>query len=557
MGAPETTGLAPLADDLAAAEDWRQRFGGHVVAGADGAVWLVNYTSVSGIRNSVRFEGGQAVSSSAPRGTRSATPANDNARPVDLWAERERPSLPTGLLPSIIETFARERGEQMGVDPGGLAMAALATCAAAIPDNIKLQVKRHDPDWRESARLWVALIGNPSTRKTPIVSTAVRPLREIDGDLVRTFVRDQAAWSKQPKELRRDGPKQHRALMEDTTVESAQELLRDNPQGLLLLRDELSGWFGSMERYGGSKGSAADRSFWLEAFNGGAHTTNRIGRGVVHIPNLSISLLGGIQPEPIRSIANDMHDDGLLQRILPIVLGNASVGKDEPVTAASGAYSGLIQRLHGMEPPMGDGLPVLLPLKFDDGAQAIRNDLEVRHHVMSATWESVNKKLSAHLGKYDAFFARLCVVFHCIEAGDSRPSSSISEDTARRVGQFLHDFVFRHALAFYGNVLGLSDRHDRVLAVAGYILAHGLRSISVGEARRGDRIMRRMDEREAADVLSQLDAFGWLNAEPLQRNQHSPRYSVAPSVHGLFEERAVQEALRREEVREAIQVYAT
>lgn len=78
--------------------------------------------------------------------------------PVDLWRRYSAPELPSGLLPPVIECFARTHGETMGVDPAGLAMAALAVCAAAITDDIKVQVKRHD-NWRESARLWVGLVG--------------------------------------------------------------------------------------------------------------------------------------------------------------------------------------------------------------------------------------------------------------------------------------------------------------------------------------------------------------------------------------------------------------
>lgn len=476
---------------------------------------------------------------------------NDN-HPVDLWAEREKPSLPEGILPPVIEEFARTRADQMGVDPGGLALSALAVCSAAIPDKIKLQVKRHDPDWLESARLWVALIGNPSTRKTPIISTAVRPLRTIDGDMIRVYLEATAAYSAMDKDTRAtaEKPKQTRALVEDTTVESAQEVLRDNSNGVLLLRDELAGWFGSMERYGGTKGAAADRSFWLEAFNGGAHTANRIGRGLVHVPNLSVCLLGGIQPEPIRAIANDMHDDGLLQRILPVVLGSAGIGKDEPQSASTNMYGALVQRLHHLEKPRGNLMEI--PLRFDDGAQAIRAEMEVKHNGMVQTWEAINKKLAAHIGKYDSFFARLCVVFHCIESTGTQPASVITEDTARRVAEFLHRYLFRHALAFYGNVVGLSDRHDKVLATAGYILAHKMQTVSVRDIRRGDRTMRKMDEREAAEVLSQLDAFGWLDPVPLLKNETSPKYQVRSFVHRLFEDRAEQETLRRASVREAI-----
>ena len=116
----------------------------------------------------------------------------------------------------------------------------------------------------------------------------------------------------------------------------------------------------------------------------------------------------------------------------------------------------------------------------------------------------------------------------------------------------MHTYVFKHALAFYTNVLGLSDRHDYVLAVAGHILAKGLSEITVSDARRGDRIRSQMDEYEAGRVLSQLEAYGWLTPEPLERNQKSPKYKVTPFVHRLFEERAEEESLRRAKIRAAI-----
>src|SRR5690606_15823093 len=108
--------------------------------------------------------------------------------PVDLWRKHRAPEIPSGLLPSVIEEFAFRHGDVMGADPAGLAMAALAVCAAAITDDIQVQVKRNDPTWRESARLWVALVGPPSVKKTPIMNAALRPLRKIDSNLMRSFM---------------------------------------------------------------------------------------------------------------------------------------------------------------------------------------------------------------------------------------------------------------------------------------------------------------------------------------------------------------------------------
>jgi hypothetical protein len=116
-------------------------------------------------------------------------------------------------------------------------------------------------------------------------------------------------------------------------------------------------------------------------------------RGAAMIENLSISLLGGIQPEPMRKIAADTIDDGLLQRLIPIVLRRASAGKDSPTGQAAQRYDHLVERLHRRERP-------LAPLRFDDAALAIREGLERRHLDLMAC-EIVNRKLAAHIGKYD------------------------------------------------------------------------------------------------------------------------------------------------------------
>ena len=174
----------------------------------------------------------------------------------------------------LSRTFAFDRGMAMGCDMAGLAVGALAVCAAAIPDGIKLQPKKHDTGWQESARLWVALVGSPSTMKTPMMAAAVKPLRRIDNEMARDNQRAMAEWLRLPKEEQRKTPrpKQPRAMMMDTTIEAAQEILKDSPNGVLLDQDELSGWFGSMDKYSGGRGAQKDRAFWLESYNGGSYT---------------------------------------------------------------------------------------------------------------------------------------------------------------------------------------------------------------------------------------------------------------------------------------------
>lgn len=473
-------------------------------------------------------------------------PAGD---PVDLWGSFDPPELPQGLLPPIIEDFARINGDQMGADPAGLAMAALATCAAAIPDWVQIKVKLN-ADWTESARLWVALMGPPSAKKSPIISAATGPLCRLDVEMMRAWQKRVAEYDALSADEKKTTPRplQTRLRIEDATVEAAQQVLEGSPWGVLLLQDELSGFFGAMDKYNGGKGAQADRAFWLRSFNGGQFALNRVGRGAAIIDNLSISMIGGIQPEPLRKIAGDSVDDGLLQRLFPITLRTATMGRDEPMPPVNAAYRTLIEDLRNLTPPgfMGQGV-----LQFDTGAQAIRYSLEARHLDLQSL-ESINRKLASHIGKYDGMFARLCVVWHCIEHAGQEMPATVTEATAQRVAGFLHRFLLAHAIAFYSGVLGLSDDHDRLTAIAGYILAHKLDRITNRDVQRGDRTMRGLKDHEIRPLLEQLAALGWLDRIDPPRPSSPPHWQVNPAVHARFKDRTAREIERRGKAREII-----
>jgi hypothetical protein len=166
--------------------------------------------------------------------------------------------------------------------------------------------------------------------------------------------------------------------------------------------------------------------------------------------------------------------------------------------------------------------------------------------------EAVNKKLASHIGKYDGLFARLCLTWHCIEHSNSDLIDQIEEDTARRVERFLHGFLLPHATAFYAGMLGLSDDHDRLTAVAGYILAHRLDRITNRDIQRGDRAMRKLERQDILSVCDQLDALGWLSRTPGLRPTDPPRWDVNPICHAMFEGRANSEAERRQRDRAMI-----
>jgi hypothetical protein len=129
---------------------------------------------------------------------------------------------------------------------------------------------------------------------------------------------------------------------------------------------------------------------------------------------------------------------------------------------------------------------------------------------------------------------------------------TVAADTAERVAQFLHNFLLPHAVAFYAGVLGLSDDHDRLTAVAGYVLARKLDRITNRDVQRGDRTMRGLTRRDIERLFEQLDALGWINRIESKRFGDPPQWVVNPEVHRLFQERAKKEAARRSSIRAAI-----
>jgi Protein of unknown function (DUF3987) len=228
------------------------------------------------------------------------------------------------------------------------------------------------------------------------------------------------------------------------------------------------------------------------------------------------------------------------------------IGRDELPSEAVFDYSALVSNLHQLKPPTTGGImPAVTTLRFDDGALAIRKELEKKHLDLQQC-ETINRKLASHIGKYNGIFARLCVVWHCVEHAKGSLPTTITEATARRAKGFLHGFLLPHAIAFYAGVLGLSNDHDRLEAVAGYILARKLERVTNRDIQHGDRTMRGLSRQETEAILDQLDALGWVDRTTGPRPSSPPQWIVNPVVHTKFAQRAATEAERRARERKII-----
>lgn len=235
--------------------------------------------------------------------------------------------LDAAAIPEPLRGWIMDVSERMQVPPDFAAATTVVAAGAVIGRRVGILPKERD-DWLAVPNLWGGIVSRSGLLKTPAIEEAMRPLNKLEALAIEQHQKEmeayavdteiaqgkRAAWKEEIKTaakakdedelngLRRTLPVQperptaRRYKTADPTVEKLGELLSENPHGLLVYRDELTGWLRNLDK----QGREGDRAFYLEAWNGtGSYTVDRIGRGTLHIPALCVSVFGGIQPGPI------------------------------------------------------------------------------------------------------------------------------------------------------------------------------------------------------------------------------------------------------------------
>jgi putative DNA primase/helicase len=252
------------------------------------------------------------------------------------------------LLPDSFHPLVADVTERMQV-PMDYAAAVMVLClAGAVNHRAVIQPKANDTGWVIVPNLWGGIIAPPGFMKSPVIQAATRPLNQIQTEWRREheeemedYAREKeeyelrrAAWKEQYKQASKKGspppdrpedspeePTLRRLIVNDATFEALHQTMSDNPAGILVIRDELTGWWSQLDR----AGREGERAFCLQAWNGDTgHTIDRIGRGTIHVEACCMSMLGGIQPGRLRSYLVDAledgpSNDGLIQRFQLLV----------------------------------------------------------------------------------------------------------------------------------------------------------------------------------------------------------------------------------------------
>ena len=224
-----------------------------------------------------------------------------------------------------------------------------------------------------------------------------------------------------------ESPPRRRFITSDTTIEKASELMKDNPRGLTILRDELVGLLVTWDR----EDRKDDRCFHLQGWNGyGSYTSDRIGRGTIDTPQLCEVIFGGIQPSRflvyLKLARNNIENDGLLQRFQLLVDPDELAGKPEivdeyPDQKAKDQAFTIIEKLSEMDfiecGGQIDEFTKIPYFHFSPAAQVFFNNwlLALETKLRGSDDDPI---MAEHLSKYPKLMPSLALIFHLVEVAD-------------------------------------------------------------------------------------------------------------------------------------------
>jgi putative DNA primase/helicase len=412
-------------------------------------------------------------------------PAEFTGEPIPLPEDvLPAPELDEKLIPAEWREWLTDIAERMQCPLDYPVVAAIVAASALVGNKIRIRPKQHD-SWQVTANTWGAVVGAPSLLKSPAVNEGMfffreiekkeraiyeAKLKEADFDkefadakqselkkLMRAANADKDALRIKYQNFAADEPKEKRLSTADATVEKLGELLNENENGILQIRDELTGWFRSLDR----PGRESDRAFYLECWDGaGESKVDRIGRGSIPVKNLTLSIFGTIQPAMLKpflrgSIDGDT-DDGLIQRFQLLVYPNKPKGYTyiDRLPKGRDKARNSFKNLYELDPAtigakqLADEFGGGYFVQFDNQAQEFFQTWlsELENDLRSDTFDT--PALESHIAKYRSLMPSLALIFHLLACVSGSQSHAVSVKNAQLAAAWC-SYLKAHAARIY------------------------------------------------------------------------------------------------------------
>lgn len=475
-----------------------------------------------------------------------------------------------GMLPEALRGWVLDIAERMQIPPDFSAASCVVALGSLIGRKIGIYPKQKD-DWFVIPNLWGMVVGRPSLLKSPAIAEVMKPFDILVNNAQEKYRQDtlvhekeqmlieaqktafkdrlQRAISKGDESFVQEvyqeqndlqslsKPNLKRYKTEDATVEKIGEILQENPQGILVHRDELSGWLKSLDRYG----REGDRAFYLESWNGsGSFTFDRIGRGTLHVPALCLSILGGIQPGPLSRYVNQTMgggygDDGFLQRFQVLVWPDAprqwkNIDRFPDSKARGQAYE-IFRKVDEIKMTGSDG--VIPGLRFSSEAQEIFNEWmkKLEQKLRSGEYSSAEE---SHFAKYRSLVPSLSLIFHIVDSLDQEEELGGIGLLSIEKAILWSEYLSSHTKKLYA--IQESKEVESAKALLERIMLGDLKNgCSIRDIYYGKHRSKLSNRQEVESAIQLLENLGWLRLKNSKTGgRPTKRIELHPEIRKFF-----------------------
>jgi hypothetical protein len=474
------------------------------------------------------------------------------------------PDFPTDVLSDVWQAWLQRASLGAGVSPDHVIVPMLGVASSLIGNSRRVRATKA---WSEPMTLWSAVIGNSGDRKTPGLQVTHRALDVIDKNAssaveqnrLNHHTRAQRSreslkkWQAERKaalkaEPPRDPPPMPseaiepgmfvtpRTYVTDPTVRAVISLLGAKPRGVLVTRDELSGFFADMVCRGRSS-----RAFWIQAWDGKRYVFERLGSSI-EIDVLLVGIVGGFQPDALAR-AFGAHDDGMDARFLFSWLSTPEYRPlSDDVLEVDPVFERALQALNTLlcEDLNGKFTPKDVPLSnrarqsFEDFrrfADQAKRELVGRESQWFAKGESQVLRLAGTLA-YLAWSGALPLSGTSLEGiRDALEPETIGEKFVIAAVRLWRDYFWPHARAALHQAK-CGDHHQNERRVLLWIKSRSKTEVSREDIRR-DCLAQTLNASETQTVIEALERGHWLRKTITStRGRPKYRWEVNPRLLG-------------------------
>ena len=417
------------------------------------------------------------------------------ANQINDWAELEKlpprfkatPALDPELLPSSLKAYVADCSNRMRVPAEMIATPLLVTLGSVFGKKVCVQPRSNDTSWIEYPNFWGVSILRPAMLKSPSLNAAMKFINELEAQAQHEYANAISAWDSDERVRRLEiklmetnakkalasgdrlgakrqldrasqvkPPVRKRYVISDATPEARLEILCENPNGILLSRDEFDGHIAQLKKDGYENARAQE----LQFFDGHQdYSDDRIKRGSHIAEGPRMAIYGNLQPAKVEKYLMDMHkggsDDGYIQRMLQLAVQPTITEEFElldirPSLEAEGAVRDLFKAAQSMRLDRNSLTQRIMPkvLKFDPDAQVEFDQFFVALENKLRSGGISNPVIAAHFGKYRGTLPKLALV---MALAIDPFATSISLEAFRKAVSLLL-FYRAHAIRIYGVV---------------------------------------------------------------------------------------------------------